>query len=92
MTTADYIVLVIVLAILGFAIGYIVKAKNSTKYKKLEIDFPNIPDDTIFNYVINISSELPKNKQRIAQTATMLMEKQLQYQRQGQQVDLITPE
>ena len=29
MTTADYIVLVIVLAILGFAIGYIVKAKKS---------------------------------------------------------------
>ena len=71
---------------------YIVKKKNSTKYQKLEIDFPNIPDDTIFNYVINISSELPKNKQRIAQTATMLMEKQLQYQGQGQQVDLITPE
>lgn len=71
---------------------YLVKEKNSTKYKKLEIDFPNIPDDTLFNYAINISSELPKNKQRIAQTATMLMEKQLQYQGQGQQVDLITPE
>lgn len=71
---------------------YLVKEKNSTKYKRLEIDFPSIPDDAIFNYVLNISSDLPKNKQRIAQSATMLMEKQLQYQGQGQQVDLITPE
>lgn len=71
---------------------YLVKAKNSAKYERLEIDFPNIPDDAIFNYVLNISSDLPKNKQRIAQSATMLMEKQLQYQGQGQQVDLITPE
>lgn len=29
MTTSDYIVLVIILAILGFAIGYIVKARRS---------------------------------------------------------------
>ncbi|MBR4836456.1 MAG: FeoB-associated Cys-rich membrane protein [Clostridia bacterium] len=29
MTTTDYIVLVIILAIIGFAIGYILKAKRS---------------------------------------------------------------
>ena len=48
--------------------------------------------DTAFNYQISISSELPRNKARIAEMANQLMEKQLQYQQQGESVDLITVE
>lgn len=54
--------------------------------------FPKIDEDTVFDYEIVISSELPKNKQSIAELANMLMEKQMQYQQAGQQVDLITAE
>lgn len=71
---------------------YFVQEPNTTKWKTLEIDFPKIDSDTLFNYAINISSELPKNKQRIAATADMLMEKQMQYQAQGSSVQLITEE
>ena len=46
----------------------------------------------MFNYQINVSSELPRNKARIAEMANQLMEKQLQYQQQGESVDLITVE
>ena len=65
---------------------------NSTKWKSVSIDFPEIDNDTLFNYQIAISSELPKNRQRIASVANMLMEKQMQYQQQGTQVQLITEE
>jgi hypothetical protein len=71
---------------------YFVQKPNTTKWETLEIDFPKIDSDTLFNYSINISSELPKNKQRIAATADMLMEKQMQYQQQGSSVQLITEE
>jgi hypothetical protein len=46
----------------------------------------------MYNYQINVSSELPRNKARIAEMANQLMEKQLQYQQQGESVDLITVE
>ena len=46
----------------------------------------------MFDYEINISSELPKTKQRVAQMANMLMEKQMQYRESGTNVDLITEE
>lgn len=71
---------------------YFVKENMSTKWKSVEVDFPNIDDDTLFNYSINISSELPKNKARVAATADMLMEKQMQYAQQGNNVQLITEE
>jgi len=71
---------------------YFYKKPDSTKWSTIEIKFPEIDKDTLFNYVINISSELPKNKQRIAQMANMLMEKQMQYAQQGQRVQLITEE
>lgn len=71
---------------------YLVSVPNTTKYKTIEVDFPNIDTDTLFNYAINISSELPKNKQRVAQMANVLMEKQMQYQEQGSSVQLITEE
>lgn len=72
---------------------YFYRKPDQTKWETIEVDFPKIDSNTVFDYVINISSELPKNKQRIAQMANMLMEKQMQYAQQGQQdVQLITPE
>lgn len=61
-------------------------------YKTVEVDFPEIPTDTVFEYSVQISSELPKNKQRVQAWANNMMEKQMQYQQQGMQVDVITPE
>ena len=68
------------------------KKPNTTKWESVTLDFPNIDNDTLFNYQIMISSELPKNRQRVAAMANMLMEKQMQYQQQGTQVQLITEE
>ena len=62
------------------------------EYKTVKVDFPKLKESTVFNYQINISSALPKNRARIAEMANQLMEKQMQYQQAGQQVDLITPE
>lgn len=71
---------------------YFIKKPNTTEYKTYEIDFPKINSETLFNYVINISSELPKNKQRVAAMANMLLEKQMQYQQEGTNVQLISEE
>lgn len=71
---------------------YFVQEPMSVNWKTVEVDFPKIDNDTLFNYSINISSELPKNKERIAATADMLMEKQMQYAQQGNNVQLITEE
>lgn len=68
------------------------KKPNTTKWESVALDFPKIDNDTLFNYQIIISSELPKNRQRVAAMANMLMEKQMQYQQQGTQVQLITEE
>lgn len=57
-----------------------------------EVDFPPIKQDILTAFSISISSDLPKNKQRIAAAANTLMEKQMQYAGTGQQVELITPE
>ena len=72
---------------------YFHKKPDTTKWETIEVDFPKVSKDTLFNYNINISSELPKNKQRVASMANTLMEKQMQYSQEGgQQIDLITPE
>lgn len=72
---------------------YVVKdPEKANKYATVEVDFPKVSLDTLFNYQINISSELPRNKARIAEMANQLMEKQMQYQQQGESVDLITVE
>lgn len=71
---------------------YFYREPNTTKWTTLTVDFPNIKAKTLFQYEISISSELPKNKQRIATMANMLMEKQMQYQQQGSTVNLITEE
>jgi hypothetical protein len=72
--------------------SYFRRQPNSNLWENYEIDFPNIDADTLFNYALNISSELPKNKQRIATMANVLMEKQMQYNQQGNNVQLITEE
>ena len=72
---------------------YFVKDQTKiNKYDTIEVDFPKIKSETLFSYQINVSSELPRNKARIAEMANQLMEKQLQYQQQGESVDLITVE
>lgn len=60
-----------------------------------EVDFPSLHEqakDAVFSYQIHISSDLPKNRQRNADLANMLMEKQMQYRQAGMNVELITPE
>ena len=76
---------------------YIVKDEarstmNRTAYKVIEIEADEMDPDAVFEYAIQISSELPKNKQRLQAWANNMMEKQMQYQSQGVQVDVITPE
>ncbi len=61
-------------------------------YKTITIAADEMNPDAVFEYAIQISSELPKNKQRVQAWANNMMEKQMQYQSQGVQVDVITPE
>lgn len=71
---------------------YFIKDDTSSDYNVVEVDFPKIDKNAIFNYAIAISSELPKNKQRIAAWADMIMEKQMQYRENGGDVNLLTEE
>lgn len=71
--------------------NFFIRDKVKNIWINKTIDFPKIPSDTLFDYRISISSELPNNKQRIAQMANMLMEKQMQYG-DGGGVELITVE
>lgn len=72
---------------------YFIKEPNTGDYAALTIDFPKIKKKkAVFSYAVDISSELPRNKSRRAETANILMEKQMQYSQSGQQVELITPE
>lgn len=68
------------------------KHEGGSKYTLVEVAFPDIPDDIVMEYEINISSEMPKNKARLAATADAMMEKQMQYAGAGIEVDLITPQ
>lgn len=76
---------------------YLIRDEEKSKpekavYKVVEVDFPSCDNDAVFEYAVQISSELPKNKQRVQAWANNMMEKQMQYQQQGIQVDVITPE
>ena len=51
----------------------------TNRFTSVEVDYEKITDKAAFHYAINISPELPKNKQRIAAMANVLMEKQMQY-------------
>ena len=68
------------------------KPNTTADYEVVEVDFPNIDAETLFNYRIAVSSELPKNKQRIAAMATELLQAQAQYREQGDNVNWITEE
>ena len=59
---------------------YTVKPKNSTEYHTVEVDLVKIPKDILFNYSIDISTDIPKNKAKLAAAADAIMEKSLQYQ------------
>lgn len=73
--------------------AYYVKNPKTRKHETIEINFSDIKDNSIFDYEVSISAHLPKNKQRIAQMANIIMEKQMQYAGNGEQpVSLITPE
>lgn len=71
---------------------YFVKDGKTGDYKTVEIDFPKLGKDTVYQYELSVSSDLPKNKARISQMANTLMEKQMQYAQSGMKVELITPE
>ena len=72
---------------------YLVKDPQSPKkYRAVKVDFPEIPDDTVFEYELAISPLLPKNKTAIANMANKLMEMQMQYSAQNIETDLITPQ
>lgn len=71
---------------------YVILNPGTEEVKSIEIDFPKLPKDILSAFAISISSDLPKNKQRIANMANMLMEKQMQYTASGMKVELITPE
>jgi len=80
---------------------YLIKTPGDfggNQWVKLEVPFSDLFADkrealqTLFGYSIDISSELPKNKQRTAALANMVMEAQRQYSSAGETVDLITPE
>lgn len=61
---------------------YAIKDITSNNIKDVPINFKDIADDTKFDAEMSIQSDLPKNKQRLAQAANILLEKQMQYQPQ----------
>ena len=65
---------------------------QKTYYKTINIAADEMDPDAVFEYVVQISSELPKNKQRVQAWANNMMEKQMQYQQAGLQIDCITPQ
>ena len=62
------------------------------KWKTTSVDFPSLKPETMLDYRVSISSELPKNKQRIAAAATELLKAQAQYRQEGSNVNWITEE
>jgi len=71
---------------------YIVQVPGKLDKKTVSVPFSQVTDDAIFSYEINISSELPRTKQRLMNAANMIMEKQMQYMQEGSAVQLITEE
>ena len=77
----------------AIARNYFVRDKrNPKKWSSVKVDFPKIDNATVFDYEINVSSELPKNKTVVANMANKMMEMQMQYSAQNIEVDLITPQ
>ena len=81
------------LILFGDIRNYTVKDSRTNLFKTIEVDFPEISDDIQFEYALHISSQLPKNKMRMAQAADVIMEKSLQYQDPtGQTPPMMEPE
>jgi hypothetical protein len=70
---------------------YYVRNEKKRTVDEVTIDFTPMTSG-IFDYSINISTDLPRNRARIAQIAKQLMDSQLQYSQGGSKVDIITPE
>lgn len=76
---------------------HLIKNPRTRKHQIITVDYKDLQDPSvrydIFGYKVSISPYLPKNKQRIAQMANVIMEKQMQYnQSGGERINLITPE
>jgi len=69
--------------------SYTYKPKNSLEFQTLELNLPEIPADILFNYSVDVSSEIPKNKAKLAASADAMLEKSMQY---GAQPEIITIE
>lgn len=72
--------------------AYFVKDPNKNTWRTVEVPFDKLDASTVFEYEMNISSVLPKNKGRLENFANKVMEMQMQYKAAGIDVDLITPE
>ena len=72
--------------------SYFVKDPKTFKTQVVTVNYQKLDPKTLSQYSVSISSELPKNKARLAQMANTLMEKQMQYAQSGQRVEFITPE
>ena len=72
--------------------SYFIKNPKTQREQVIEIAFSKLDQKALSHYSLHISSELPKNKSRLAQTANILMEKQMQYAQAGGKVDFLTPE
>lgn len=72
---------------------YVVKDKRTREFRVVDVDFSPIKDIDAFEFALNISPHLPKNRARAAQKADAIMEKQMQYAATNQgRVQLISPE
>ena len=58
---------------------YTVKDPITQQTKTITFDFPHVDDDIRFRYSLDIQPYLPRNKNRLAMIANMLLEKQAQY-------------
>lgn len=58
---------------------YFVKDPKTRKWDTMSVPFMKIDANKLFKYSVSISSELPKNKARLAAFANAMMEKQMQY-------------
>ena len=76
----------------GLTRTYIKHNKERNTFEKVKVNYSKLRNNALLSYSVNISSELPKNKQRVAAMANAIMEKQMQYGTGNGNPELITPE
>jgi hypothetical protein len=59
--------------------SYAIKNNGSPGYANIDIDFSMIDEGTMFNYAIDISTLIPKNKAKIDAAADQILEMSMQY-------------